>query len=507
MSETKVIFAKTTDKIIISGKLSDDKMKLFIDAEPVDNQIVTKEEFKALIAEFAKNAEINDGVIDDIYKHLQKNEKVVDRRIAKGTPAVDGADGKILLLYKKFTPQPEVKEDRKGYAELTELHLFDNVTKGQIVGRVYPPKSGTDGLDALGAKIPAKVGKPIKPSTDSTVTLKEQTTSEQPYQTIVAEEDGFLMEDAGKISIKPELTISGDLDFHYGNIDFIGKVIVGGDVLQGLNIKAAKGIEVKGSIRGGSLICMGGDIVVKGYVYGGKDSRIICGKSFSCTVAQEIHAEIAGDILIHKEAVDCMLRSETTIYVKDGQLVGGECYAVCGVEAKFLGNQANKETIINFCSDVESHTDYSRLIAKIDSHDKAKKLLEMHLGPLATNPSRIQLLRSPHREKMQSLYTKLQEVERSRISLKAEQKTMLEKARSNQVIRANYLAVCNEGVLIRAGDKIHAIKEEIKGPGSITYTAETSEFSVGDYLALECTYNRDDSIKIEDKEKNGQKEK
>ena len=54
------------------------------------------------------------------------------------------------------------------------------------------------------------------------------------------------MEDSGKISIKPELTISGDLDFRYGNIDFIGKVIVSGDVLQGLNIKAGKGIEVRG---------------------------------------------------------------------------------------------------------------------------------------------------------------------------------------------------------------------------------------------------------------------
>ena len=500
----KVIFKKTTDKVDLSAKLSDDKLKLFIDAEPLPGQVITRDELLSLIHEFTKNPELNDGVIDDIIKHLAKGEKIEERRISKGTAAVDGADGKVLLLLKKFTEQAEINEGAKTYSDLTTLHLFDNVTKGQTVGRLYGPKAGTDGVDAMGNKIVAKPGKAIKLSADKTIVLKDEKSAEHNYQILVAEEDGLLVEDAGKLSIKQELSINGDLDFRYGNIDFIGKVIVNGDVLQGLNIKAGKGIEVKGSIRGGSLISMGGDIVVKGYVYGGKDSRVICGKSFSAHVAQEIHAEIVGDITIKKEALDCKLRSESSIYITEGQLVGGECYVVCGVEAKFLGNQANKETLIVFCSDVESHTDYARLAANMESHSKAKKLMEMHLGPLAFNPARIALLNSPHREKMQSLYTKLQETERSRISLLAQKKTMLEKARTNPSIRANYTSSCYEGVIIKAGEKVYSVKETLKGPGSISYISPEAGFEVTAYQELVCEYNKESN---NTGDKNGQKKK
>ena len=489
----KTIFSKTTDKVNISAKISDDKMKLFLDAEPIEQGQISRDELMAIISEFAAKADVNIGVVDDIIKYLHKGEKVEERRIAKGTPAQDGSDGRLLLLLKKFSGKAEVKEDDKGFTDLKSLHLFDNVAKGQAVGRIYAPKEGVDGVDVLGNKVPAKPGKPYKLSTDKTISIQDQKEQGQGYQVMIAEEDGFLFEDSGKITINPELKISGDLDFRYGSIDFIGKVVVNGDVLQGFNIKAGKGIEVRGSVRGGNLVSLGGDIVVKGYVYGGHQSNIISGKSFTAVVVQEINAEIVGDIIIQKEAVDSTLRSETSVYINSGQLVGGECFVVCGVEAKFLGNQAYKETKINFCSDVESHTEYGRLLASIDSHEKAKKMLEMHLGPLAVNPARLQLLNAGHREKMESMYNKLQEVEKSRVSLLNKKKDILEKARVNQTVRANYLDTCYAGVVIQAAGREFAPKENIKGPGSITYINETQEFETGEYKALECVYNLTDN--------------
>lgn len=488
----KTVFAKTSEKIILSAKLSEDKLKLFIDVEPVQGEsapLITRDDIMTVLAEFAGSAEINVDVIDDVVKHLNKAEKVSERRISKGTAPIDGSDGKILLLLKKFNDQAVLRADQRSYADFTDIHLFDNVKKGQIVGRVYPPHAGTDGVDALGGKIPAKPGKPFKTSVDKTITIKKDENTSNNYEVLIAEEDGYLCEESGKVMIKAELAVSGDLDYRYGSVDFIGKVIVQGDVLPGFNITAGKGIEVRGSVRGGSLICMGGDIVVRGYVYGGKESRVICAKSFSANVAQEINAEVGGDIIIHKEAIDCRLRSETSVYVNGGQLVGGETFVVCGVEAKFLGNQANKETLIIFCSDVETHTEYAKVAVAIESHEKAKSLVEMHLGPLAQNPARIQLLKSPHREKMQALHRKMEEIERSRLELIAKKTKLLENARNNQVIRANYQSTCYDGVLIRAGEQNFTVKETLNGPGSINFVSSEQKFEITAYQPLECDYN------------------
>lgn len=463
-------------------------MKLFVDIEPSGKHIFQKEEILNIIKEFAPLADLHLGVIDDVVKHLSQGEKIVERRIAKGTPAVEGSDGKPLFLVKKLSAQGQVKIDHRGYANYADLHLFDNVQKGQQVARIYPPKNGTDGKDALGNSIASKLGKPFKFTVDKTLQIQEIKNKEHTFQLLIAENEGYLADEGGKYSIKEELFIKDNIDFKCGSIEFIGKVKINGDVMQGFNITAKKGIEINGSVRGGSLTSLEGDIVVKGFVFGGSDSQIICGRSFIANVVQEVNAEIVGDIIIHKEAIDSNLRSEAAIFVPNGQLVGGQTLAVCGVEAKFISNEAGKETKIFICSDVETHTDYARLLASIESHEKAKKLLLAHLGPLAHNPVKLRLLKPPHDEHMKKLYTKLQEVDQSRIRLLAKKKTLLESAKKNEITRINYLDKCYAGTVIKSGDDEYTIKDSLDGPGSIEYFVEAHKFEVGELKGLECTY-------------------
>lgn len=495
----KAIFSKSNEKVNFSAKLSDDKLKLFIDVEAL-NRPVVRDDILSLLRECAPKAQIHDGVVDDVVRCLNEGEKVQERRVAKGTAAADGSDGKTLLLLKKFTQAAEVKIDARGYADYGSIHLFDNVAKGQVVGRIYPPKNGSDGLDAIGNPISSKPGKPIKVALEKSISQRSVNTAEHSYEELVAEEDGYLSEENGKFLIRPELYIKDNLDYRFGTIDFIGKVKVSGDVMPGFHITARKGIEVLGSIRGGSLVCMDGDIVVKGFVYGGKDSRIICGKSFTANVVQEINAEIAGPINILKEAMDSNLRTESTLSVSGGQLVGGQCFAVCGVEAKFIGNEAGKSTEINFCSDVETHTEFAKILANIESHEKAKQLLEVHLGPLVKSPERMQLFKSPHKENMQKMRRKLLEIEGSLIKLQSKKKEMLEKARVNSVMRVNYQATFYQGALVKAGKKEFSSKEPLKGPGTIEFENSNARFEVSTLKPLECTYQE---AEIPKENKNG----
>jgi uncharacterized protein (DUF342 family) len=489
------LFSKTTDRLNFSAKLSEDKIKLFIDVETVNNANITREDILALVKECAQAATIHDGVIDDIVRCLNSGEKVTERRIAKGVAPVPGADGKLLLLVKKFTQVAEVKIDAKGYADYGSLHLFDNVSKGNVVGRLYPPKNGTDGIDALGNNMSSAPGKPLKLALDKTISLRSVHTAEQNYEELVAEEDGYLSEENGKYIIKQELYVKNNLDYRFGSIDFIGKVKVSGDIMPGFNITAKKGIEILGTVRGGSLVCMEGDIIVKGFVYGGKDSRVICGRSFTANVVQEINAEIAGPIIINKEAIDSNLRTESTLSVPGGQLVGGQSFAVCGVEAKKIGNEAGKVTSIVLCSNIETHTEYAKVLANIESHERAKKMLELHLGPLVKHPERIQLFKSPHRDNMHQLHRKLSEVEASRIQLLAKKKNMLEKAKVNTVLRVNFQSDFYQGASVRAGEHVFAPDKSIKGPGTIEFIATENRFDAGTLKPLECTYQQAEQTK------------
>lgn len=492
----KTIYSKKTDSVILVGKLAPDKMKLFVDVEPVQAGSLTKEGLMQLIHEFSKTADLHEGVIDDILKTLHRGEKVEERRIAKGIPPETGADGKVLLLVKKFTATGNVKVDEKGFADYRELHLFDNIQVGQVVARVYGPKPGKDGCDALGALVKATPGKPAKVTLDKSLVLAP--VPGEDYQNVVAQVEGYLEEDSGKLAIRPELVIKGDLDLHTGNINFIGSVKIMGSVMPGMQVQAKKGIEVMGDVRSATFQSTEGDIKIRGYYFGGPNAKVLGGKSFVAGLVQEVNVEVQGEIRIEKEALDSLLRTQTGLFMSKGRFIGGRAFVVCGAEALEWGNEAGKHTEISLCSDVEVRSDFAKVLRLLGDHERAIELLKVHLGPFAVNPARLQRLNAAHREKMENLLRKLKEVELGRAKLLAQKKEMLEQARSNHVPRVNVLGVLHPGVVIRAGKAAREYKDELKGPKSIDFKLEGETFEEGELKGVECNFDGEQQAKKEE---------
>jgi len=487
----KTLFEKKTETLILTGKVSEGNIKLFLSAQPLlvegEKSEYNRQDILDMISEHVPLDLVNTGVVDDIVLFLNKGEKVEDRRIVKGKEAEKGRDGKILFLVKKFGGQGGVAIDARGYAEYSKLHLFDNIQIGQKVARIYEPKEGVDGQDIFGEPIKAEPGEVFKIVLDKSVSLQQAEESDSPYQVVVANQEGYLLESDGQLKISDELIVQGDLDFKHGSLEFVGKVIVKGDVLQGFNINAKSGIEITGSVRGGSLISVEGDIVVNGHIYGGPGSQVISGKSFTASVAQEINAEILGDINIKKEAIDCTLRTQTSIFMPTGRLIGGEALVVCGIEARFIGSEAGRETVIRLCSDVETTLEYGQLAVSIESHKKALSLIKMHLGPLIQNPSRIQLLIQPQRGRMEKLYAKMESVEKSLMKLKVRKKEMLDNAAYNKELRCNYLEKIYQGVNVFVGKEHYRPEEDLIGPGTLEFDSENSRFELTELKPLECS--------------------
>lgn len=488
----KTIFAKQQDLFDLVVKVSPDKMKLFVDVEPKGSVDVDRDRFWSLLVEAAPRAPLNEDVVVDILRCLKRGEKVSERRVAKGKPVEPGADGKLLLLVKDFKDHGTAEVDEKGFAKFSQLHLFDNIEKGQQVARIYEPKPGTAGYDALGEAISAPIGKPARIVLDAT--LKLQAGPGKDYQVVVAETFGYLKAESGNLRVCEELVIPGNLDLHYGSINFIGKVRVRGDVGPGLFVRGRVGVEIDGEVREANLSSSEGSVAVKGFLFGGENGKVDAAQEFRGSVVQQANIEARGDIFIERESIESHLRTQKILRAKSARLAGGQTFVVGGGEVKILGNPAGMATEFRLCSDVEARVEYTELIANLNRHDSALELLKLHLGPFADNPGKVKLLAPAYRQKIEALLKKRDDIVRSKAKLLDEQRTLLSSARAGEGVRVNVLETAHAGVEVFSGDKSLALKDEVKGPVSIKFNQDKDAFEV---VALQEFENPVDSTKGE----------
>lgn len=470
----------------LTVKLAPDRLKLFVDAKPVTpTATVTRKELVSALKEVTKEELLELGVLDDIAERLGRGEACLDRRVAKGTDAVPGQDGRLALLVKPFTGKGAPKEMAQGRVDFRSLHLFDNISAGGIVGKIFPPAVGKDGLDATGKVIPSSPGKPVKISIDKTMRLERPPREE--LECVIANNLGYLFEDSGRLTIREELIFPSDIDLRTGSIDFIGSLVVNGDIAPGFFARGQRGVIVSGGIRDASVESKDGEVVIKGFAFGGPGAaRVLAGGAVTINSAQELIVEARGDLRIEKHASDCVLRTHRSLSAPAASIVGGQVYAVCGGEIGELGNNAGKKTVVYLCNNVEADPSYTELLARISTHTKAISMIEGHLGPYAKNPARMQLLKQPFREKMEDLFRKLSALRKSLESLEANRTKALAGATKNDIQRVNVLQHAHPGVEISCEGETLTLKDAVAGPISIDFDPVTKKFTVGPLQALVC---------------------
>lgn len=479
----KSVFTKSLPEVDLEFKVTPDTMKLFCDAKPKGGK-VSRDKLLAVIGEFLQNIEhVNLGVLDSIASEISEGREVKERRLVKGEPAEVGHDGKVLLLVKKFTGKGQVAVNNKGFADFSNLHLFDNIIPGTPIARIYHPKAGVAGRDALGKELPSQPGKPAKISIGEGLEVIPAKANEL-YDVVLATKAGFVQEKGEKLEVSDALKIDGDVDFRFGNLDFIGSIEVKGDVLPGFIVKAKHGIVVNGSVKGGNLTTTEGDIVVKGLIHGGDSSKIISGRNLKAKGVEGVNAEIVGNIEIEKEARDSTLRAKGAIYAPKAHLIGGKSLVVKGLEVGELGSASGAETQVQICSDVETSIEYSKLAVDIENHERATNLLKLHLGPLVGTPTRVQLLKSPHKEKMQALLDKLKLVEGSLGELQSKKKEMLARGTSAEVPRINVWKILHPGVNVAIAGVGIPFHDPVTGPVGYVCKIDTQKLERGELQSL-----------------------
>ena len=488
--KTVATFPAFGRKIIL--KCTHDELKLFMevvtsDEVPPDEGTQVELTVDALLELIQANVHtslIDLLVLRDVVDRLKVEDVCAERRIAKGREAVLGRDGKIVWLVKCFTKKAVGTTDARGFTDFSRSHHFDNVTTGQAIARIYPPHEGEDGITVLGNPLKAKPGNAAKILLDTSVALIEPS-EEATYHILQAGIDGYVAVDStSKIFVKPVLEIQTDLDLKVGSIDFIGGVTISGDVHQGIAVKARGDILIKGALQGANVIASGKQVIIKGTHFGGDGGSVTAREGYSVRIARRVIADVDGTIQIEREAIECVMRTRTSINASQAKIVGGEYRLVQNSEFGTIGNDAGNATEIVLCSEAEAGREFADLTRSILHHEQGLVLLLLHLGNYANQPLKIKRLASPHREKLQNLETQLEKLQGSLAFQKQKLKELLTPSKTEVAVpRIQIIGTLFSGVTIRFGEVLFKTEQPMKGPFGIQYNE-------GSKLLERCAYEK-----------------
>jgi len=202
---------------------------------------------------------ISIGVSDDAVAQLLVQAlpgRSATYRVAAGQPPLPGEDGRLEYTFCPLEPPPpdndKDTDDADDAIDFRSVQQFINVDADQEIGRIIPPSNGTAGKTVRGKPVPPPPGKPLQLKLGKNVRIAGDDDS-----LLIAEIHGRVKLDGDTIHVVEEYVVDGDVDFAVGNIRFNGFVEVRGDVLDGFQINASKGLKITGNVGNCRLISPG----------------------------------------------------------------------------------------------------------------------------------------------------------------------------------------------------------------------------------------------------------
>ena len=321
----------------IELSVSSDKMEASIRVHPaMEGQTVSVDK----IMEFLKANGIVYGILEGIVRDFCDNKKYfLDLVCTRGLPPVDEKDGKLEYLFKKEQNyMPTERED--GTVDYRNLGIVQNVKKGDALCRIILPEPGKDGIDVYGNAVEYRHGKlPSFPQGKNTAVSKDGLT-------LFADADGCIEYKHAALNVNEVFTVRGDVDSSSGNIDFLGTVVIQGDVLEGFSVKAGGDINVRGMVEG-ALLEAGGDIAISCGMNGMSRGRLAAKGSISAQYIENTTVECGGDIrsdVIFNSTVKA--GNSILVHGRKGMLAGGRCQAGRSIIAKNIGSSGSRTDVL-----------------------------------------------------------------------------------------------------------------------------------------------------------------
>ncbi|MCC6219964.1 MAG: DUF342 domain-containing protein [Deltaproteobacteria bacterium] len=508
--ELETLMEKSSEHATIRLQTTADKLELYISItlrNPDARHTFTREELLSIIFSCAEKSLINIACIDKIVNELNSQTNVSARLIARGRAPVPGQDSKLILFVKKFEgfsrPGKQVE-----FVDSRFIRAFDNIEKDNIIGKIRPPNSAINGLDVIGEMSVPQKGKATQPTVDKTIELVAED-ADGAETMLIAKERGYLTSDSsGRLSISPHLAIEGNVDFKTGDLDFIGSIEITGDVANGFKVVAGGNISVAGNINNGMLVSRNGSIAIQGCVTGSETRSLSAAKqlkarretkgesrlldiysagNLSASIVAGANIFAQGDIIIKTELRESIARTQCALRIPQGHILGGEIFAICGIEAGTIGSAGGSNTTINLVGDPKSSIEYRQLESQIEYFKNAENLIQLYLAPyVAALQKNIRLAQS-QKAYIETMIRSLTAVTKRIDELQEKQKALTESSQVQRSFKVSFHKTLYAGTQIVANRKIFAPDSNIDGPKTVEYRPNERDFIVRDFSKIDCS--------------------
>ncbi|MFS0672461.1 DUF342 domain-containing protein [Ornithinibacillus sp. 179-J 7C1 HS] len=325
MTELRQFFkiATTKDRMIAELQYTDEYL-VNRDSE------ITVESVTNLLAEH----NIEYGIHQENIQHLACGIPLEDFPVlvAEGKEPEPGKDGEIHYEI-NFNPKVE-KTDNWNFRDVM---LIPSVNDGDKLAVVTPPTEGTVGIDVYGNTVPAKPGKPAKLNPGKNVRYEEESLA------FYAECVGQASVQGNFIHVHPVYEVTDTLSMKEGNLDFIGTIVIRGDVPSGYQINAGGDVKIYGMVEAATIKAEGSIFISeglsglqKGYIEAGESIQIGYINQGLVHAGKNIYVE---NSILHSE---CVAGSE--LVCQRGSIIGGQLSAGELIEVKNVGNYMNTKT-------------------------------------------------------------------------------------------------------------------------------------------------------------------
>jgi uncharacterized protein (DUF342 family) len=234
---------------------------------------------------------------------------------------------RVQMGHAEAHDEESTNENKK--KDLREVTHFVNVRTGDVLC-VVDQVGAVIGRDVYGT-----VTQPRSPEPPITFGLGVKFAADA--RTVLATFDGALRFERGTLSVEKVLTVSGDVDYKVGNINFLGKVIVQGDIHDEFKVKASADIVVRGMVENAQLES-GGNIEIMGGIAGRHTGTVRAKGILKARYLHSINVE-ADSVVLSAECHDAHITAVRDVIVKAGSIVGGCVRAGRNVTALVIGSE------------------------------------------------------------------------------------------------------------------------------------------------------------------------
>lgn len=260
IAEAEIIYEDVKNKEIVESFYEGTLTISFEETEILQAKKYTKKEIKELL----KEENIKYGILDDgIEEILNENKSAI---IAKGILPVDDNEDSIEI----FTDIKKInKSDKIDYRNKSNITM---VKKDEVIAKIVVGTLGHDGISIEGNKIKKRDKKKLDIKCNEGCYVKNNE--------VISKIDGKVDCKKNIFKVSKILELNKNINMESGNVNFIGNLLINGNIGIGMSVVSGESLIVKGNCENATLISrkegiLEGNIIGSKVLIGVNDKRLL----------------------------------------------------------------------------------------------------------------------------------------------------------------------------------------------------------------------------------------